>query len=65
MTTTMKIKKCHQKKVKFEDYKHYLEATQLENKIPHSEKKNLNADNGGENHKEFIKNTKNTKNIQK
>ena len=25
--------------LKFEDYKHYLEATQLENKINHLEKK--------------------------
>ena len=50
----MKIKKTKGKnkcfikgKLKFEDYKHYLKATQLQNKI-----------NNQENHKEFIKNNK-------
>ena len=50
-TTTIKIKsqnykKCVVKrKLKFEDCKHCLEATQLENKINHLEKKNkLDAD---------------------
>ena len=37
-------KKCVPKrKVKFEDYKHCLEAAPLENKINHSEKNNLNV----------------------
>ena len=51
-----KHKKCVVKrKLKFEEYKHYLEATQLENKINHLEKNTLNTDNLQENHKEFIK----------
>ena len=51
-----KHKKCVVKrKLKFEEYKHYLEATQLENKINHLEKNTLNIDNLQENHKEFIK----------
>ena len=50
-------KKCVVKtKLKFEDYKHCLEATQLENKINHLEKNTLNVDNFRKNHKEFIKN---------
>ena len=47
------------RKIKFEDYKLCLEATQLENKINHLEKYNLNEDNFQENHKEFIKKTLN------
>ena len=40
----MKIKKKHKKcvlkrKLNFKDYEHYLQATQLENKINHSKKK--------------------------
>ena len=31
--------------LKLEDYKHCLEATQLENKINHLEKNNFNVDN--------------------
>ena len=51
-----KHKKCVVKrKLKFEEYKHYLEATQLEIKINHLEKNTLNIDNLQENHKEFIK----------
>ena len=45
-------------KLKFEDYRHFLEATQLENKINNLEKNNLNVDNIRENHNEFIKNNK-------
>ena len=49
-------KKCViKRKLKFEDYKHCLERTQLENKINHLQKRNLNVDNLRENHKEFIK----------
>ena len=44
--------------VKIKDYRHFLEATQLENKINHLEKNNLNVDNIRENHNEFIKNNK-------
>ena len=50
--------------LKFEDYKYCLEATQLENKINHLEKNNLNVDNIRENHKEFIKNNKLTSKSQ-
>ena len=51
-------KKCLKRKIKFDDYKHSLEATQLENKISRSEKNNLNVDYIRKNQKEFIK-TKN------
>ena len=48
-------KKGYVKKLKSEYYKHYLEATQLENKIIHLEKNNFNIDNLRENHsKDFI-----------
>ena len=41
-----KTKKCViKKKIKFQDYKHCLEATQLDNKINHSEKNTLNPGN--------------------
>ena len=43
--------------LKFEDYKHCLEATQLENKINHLLKNKLTADDLWENPKEFIKKT--------
>ena len=43
--------------LKFEDYKHCLEATQLENKINHLLKNKLTADDLWENLKEFIKKT--------
>ena len=43
--------------LKFEDYRHCLEATQLENKINHLLKNNLTADDLWENLKEFIKKT--------
>ena len=33
------------RKLKFEDFKHCLQATQLENKINHLEKNILNVDN--------------------
>ena len=42
--------------LKSQNYKHCLEATQLENKINHLEKNTLNVDNYRKNHKEFIKN---------
>ena len=44
------------RKLKFEDYNHRLEATQLENKINHLEKNKLDVDSLRENLKEFIKN---------
>ena len=49
-------KKCVVKrKLKFEYYKHCLEATQLENKINHQEKNKIDIDNLKEDHKEFMK----------
>ena len=45
------------RKLKFEDYKQRLEATQLENKINQLEKNKLHMDSLKENHKEFIKNS--------
>ena len=57
----MKIKKqkpqksvSENKKLKFDDNKHCLEATQLENKTNQLEKNKVNADSLGEYHKEFI-----------
>ena len=52
----MIIKKTVMKqKLKFEDYKHCLEATQLENNIIKLEKNKLDVDSLSKNHKEFIK----------
>ena len=55
----MKIKKAKdtekcvvKRKLKFEDFKLCLEATQLENKIHYLEKNNLNVDNLRETQKE-------------
>ena len=45
------IQKCVVKKLKGEDYKHCLEATQLENKINQLEKNNIDVNGLGENHK--------------
>ena len=62
----MKIKKQKAKKIcvikrklKFQDYKHFLEAaTLIENKINHLAKKYIDADSPEEDQKEFIKNNK-------
>ena len=44
-------------KLKFEEYKHCLEATKLENKINQLESNKVNVNSlTGKNHKEFIKN---------
>ena len=43
---------------KFKDYKHFLEATQLENKRNQLEKNKLDPESLRKNHKEFIKNNK-------
>ena len=43
------------RKLKHEEYKHCLEATQSENKIKQLEKKKIDVDNLRENLKEFIK----------
>ena len=42
----------------FEDYKHCLGTSQLENKINHLSKNNLNENNPRQNHKTFIKKNK-------
>ena len=48
--------KCAKKrKIKYKDYKHYLEATQLENKINQLEINKFDMENLGEYHKEFLK----------
>ena len=55
-------KKCViKRKLKFENYKNCLEATQLENKINYLEKSNLDIDCI----KEFIKDNKSILKIQK
>ena len=52
-------KKCViSRKLKFENYKNCLEATQLENKTNHLEKNKIDIGRVKENHKEFIKNNK-------
>ena len=43
------------RKLKFENYKKYLEATQFENKINYLVKNEINVDSLGKDHKEFIK----------
>ena len=52
-------KKCFLKrKLKFENYKNCLEATQLDNKINYLEKNKIDIDSLKRDHKEFIKNNK-------
>ena len=59
-------KKCViKRKLKFENYKNCLEATQLENKINYLEKSNLDIDCIKEDHKEFIKDNKSILKTQK
>ena len=50
-------KKCVQKeKLKFENHKNCLEATQLDNEINYLEKHKINADSLRKDHEELIKN---------
>ena len=52
--TMMRIKKCVIKqKLEFEDYKHCLEATQLENEKNQLDKNKLDVNSVRENHKEL------------
>ena len=52
-------KKCViKRKLKFENYKNCLEATQLDNKTNYLEKNEINLESLKEDHKEFIKNNK-------
>ena len=54
-----KSKKCAiKRKLKFEDFKNCLEAAQIENKINHSKKNNINEDILKKEQQEFIKNNK-------
>ena len=56
---TKGTKKCVVKrKLKFEDYKHCSEATQLENKINRLEKNKLDVNGLWKYHRKFIKNNK-------
>ena len=56
-------KVCHEKNLKFEDYKNSLEAAQTENQINNLEKNKIDIDSLKEVHKELITkiNIKNTK----
>ena len=45
----------HEKKIKFENYKICLEATQLDNKINYLEKNEPDTKSLKKHHKEFIK----------
>ena len=60
--TVVKIKRhkneCHKKKIKFQNYKNCLEATQLENNINHLGKNKIDIDRVKENHREFTRNNK-------
>ena len=52
-------KKCViKRKLKFENYKNCLAATQFDNKITHLEKNKIDVDSFKKDHKEFIKNNK-------
>ena len=46
------------RKLKFENYNNFLEATQLDNKIKYLEKSKINRDSIKKNHKKFIRNSK-------
>ena len=66
----VRSEKVHKKyaikgKLKFEDFKNCLEASQLENKISHLEKSKIDVDSLEEDHKEFIKQSTNIKNTTK
>ena len=49
---------CHKRKLKFEYYKNCLEVAEIENKINHLEKNEIDVDSFKEDQKEFIKNNK-------
>ena len=49
-------KVCVKLKIKVKIYEKSYEAIQLEDKMKHSEKNNVNVNNLRENHKEFMKN---------
>ena len=53
------------RKLKFENYKNCLEATQLENKTNCQEKNQIDKDNLKKNHEDFIRNNKSTLKAQK
>ena len=62
---TKGTKKCIiKRKLKLENYKNCLEATQLENKINYLEKNKIDIDSNIEKHKEFIKSNKSVLKIQ-
>ena len=46
------------RKLKFQDYKNWLKAAQIENEINHLEKNKTDTDSLKEDYKEFIKNKK-------
>ena len=48
-------KVCHKRKVKFENYKSRLEATQVENKKNYLETNEINIGSLKKDHKEFVK----------
>ena len=52
------LKEKQKRKLKFEDYKNCIEATELENKINYLEKDKIETDSLKKDHKEFIKNNK-------
>ena len=59
-------KKCViKRKLKLQDYKNFLEAAQMQNKINHLEKNKTDVDSLIKDHKEFMKNKINIKNTTK
>ena len=46
------------RQLKVKNYKNYLEATKLENKIKHLEKNKINIDSLKKNHKELLRKNK-------
>ena len=62
---TKSTKECVIKKTKFGNYKNCLDATQLENNVNHLEKYKIHIDSLKKDHKEFIRNSKLMKEIQK
>ena len=56
MTMIIQRQKALKRKLKFQDYKNCIKASQIRNIVNHLEKKGINVDSLTEDKKEFIKN---------
>ena len=56
MTMIIQRQKALKRKLKFQDYKNCIKASQIRNIVNHLEKKGINVDSLKEDKKEFIKN---------